>query len=119
MIDVQTRLVRAAGFTFYPLPVLGVLVVGSVDDDMFAGDLGDGFFDLLPGRMVRECLDRVRDVLVGDHASFVRDGFEKKRATGYHDFRVAAPMIPAKLLDEQWPEIEILQMLPDLVSVEG
>ena len=68
--------------------------------------------------MVRECLVRFRDILVGDHAAFVSDGLNGKVTAGDRDFRVDTAVIPTQFLDEQGFEIELLQVITHFLVVE-
>ena len=93
--------------------------MGSVNDDVFADGLGDGLLDLAAGGMVREGVVRVRDILVGDQAAFVGDGFENESSVCDRGFRMRSPEIPTQFLNEQRAEIKVFQMLLDLISIEG
>lgn len=80
--------------------------------------LATAFLYFLTDRMVREGVVGFRYILVDDHAAFLGDGLEDEGAACDRDFGSRSAMVPAKLLDEQRAEIEILQMFLDLVSVE-
>ena len=119
MVDVLAQSVGSARLAFHPLPVLSVPVVGSVNDDVFVDGLGDGFLDLPTDGIVWKGVVRVRDILVGDQAAFVGDGFENASSVCDRGFRIRSPMILTQFLNEQRAEIKVLQMLLDLISVEG
>ncbi len=118
MMDVQTRSVRSAGLAFHPLPILRTSVVWRIDDDVFANGLGDGLLDLLAGWVIGESLVRIRDVLVGDHAALVGEGFKGEGTARHCDFGGRAPVVPAKFLDKQGLQLESLQSCLHPLSVE-
>ena len=119
MIDMLTRPVRLAWLTLHPLPIQRVPVMGGVHDEVFPHGFGNGLFDLLAGGVIGKCFRRILDVLVGNEAPLMGDGFEGKRPVADGDFRVAATVVPAKFFDEQEAKVEVLQIFSDLVSVEG
>ncbi len=118
-VDMVTKSVRLARLAFHPLPVEGISVVGGVDDDVFADDLGNGFFDFLTGGVVRAGVVGVRCVLVDNQTAFLGDGFENERATCDCGFSICSAVIPAKFFNEQGVEVTVLQVAPDCFSVEG
>ena len=118
MVDVQTRTVGASGLALDPLPVLGGAVARGENDQVFSDRFGDDLLDLLPCRMVRKDGVCGREVLVGAHSALVCDSAEVERTAGDVDLGGASSVIPAEILDEKSPEVEVLQVLPDFVPVE-
>ena len=108
-----------ARFTFDPQPVLGAVVMGGEDDDMFAHLLGDPSFDLLARGMVGNLIAGLGEILVGDHAALVGYGLEGVGAVFNGNFGVGAAVIPAKLLGKEGAQIEVIQVLFDLGAVEN
>ena len=100
VINMLARPIGLARFALDPLPILRAPVGRGVHDEVFTDGLGNGFFDLLAGGMVRECVVCIGGVLVNNHAAFVGYSFENERLACDCNFCVLAAVVPAKLLNE-------------------
>ncbi len=81
LAEPSVMLARPVGrprLALYPLPVQGHPVARSVDDELLADRLCDGFLYLQTGGMGRESFVGVRYVSVDNHAAFKSDGFKNE-----------------------------------------
>ena len=102
-----------AGLALDPLPDLERPGGVGVDDEVLVGRLGDLAVDLAAHRVIGNAVVGIRGGDVGDHAALLGDRGQGVGPVVHRDFKDRAVAVPAKLLDKELGEVEVLQALSD------
>jgi len=85
---------------------------------MFVGGFGGLVLYFAPDPMVGQPLPRWSETDVGDHAAFLRQGFQGDHPAVEDNVEPGIVMVPAEFLYEQQAEIKSLEQLSDADGIQ-